>query len=51
MHVVAEQDSVADGHHVTSNAVVRSGNAFRAQQRGVDGTEHQLASFVELIQP
>ncbi len=48
--VVAEQESLADGHHVSRKTVVVGGNPLRTQQSGVDGPEYFSACFVQLIQ-
>ncbi len=48
--VVAEEEAVADRHHVARHAVVVGRNPLGAQQSGLDRAEHLAAGVVQLSQ-
>ena len=51
LHVVAEEDSIADRHDVPRHAVVAGADSLGGEQFGFDRTEDVAASFVELVEP
>ena len=51
MNVVAENETVTDGHHTPGNTVVGGGNPLGSQEGRFDRPEDVFAGLIQLVQP